>query len=333
MSTRTEPARAARQQPSSPRPTLSFFEDPLPIRTILVTSDFSEQSFGAFQFAVPLARHFGAALHAVHVYEESLPTSSLALGPVVFSDQEVRCRLVEHARQRAGARLRLTNCHLRAGRPAQEILDTAREVEADLIVIATHGYGGFKHFRLGSTAEKIIRHAPCPVLVVRASAQAPIKTEKGRLALEKILVPVDFSECAREGARYASVFATQVGADLLLMHVIRPSDYMAAGRSVAGPDWPPAVLRAALEAEDKLDEIANFLPLTNISAETAVEVGEPAPKLAEASAQPDVGLVITSTHGYSGLRHALLGSIAEELVRTARCPVLIVPSHCRSAQP
>ena len=73
----------------------------------------------------------------------------------------------------------------------------------------------------------------------------------------------------------------------------------------------------------------NFLPLAGIDAETEVAVGIPAAVLAEASARPDIDMVITSTHGYTGLRHALLGSIAEQLVRTAKCPVLVAPSHCR----
>ena len=86
-------------------------------------------------------------------------------------------------------------------------------------MIATHGHTGLEHLALGSTAEKTVRHAPCPVLVVREAARGPIKTAAEGIVLEKILVPVDFSECAKEGARYASVFATRVGADLLLMNV------------------------------------------------------------------------------------------------------------------
>jgi nucleotide-binding universal stress UspA family protein len=91
-------------------------------------------------------------------------------------------------------------------------------VKADLIVIASHGHTGFKYLALGSTAEKTVRHAPCPVLVVREAARGPIKTASEGIILEKILVPVDFSECAKEGARYASVFGTRVGADLLLIN-------------------------------------------------------------------------------------------------------------------
>jgi universal stress protein A len=142
-------------------------------------------------------------------------------------------------------------------------------------------------------------------------------------------VPVDFSECAKEGAKYASVFATQVGADLLLLNVTSPPNYTAADPNIVPPDWPQLLETARLAAADRLDEMVNFLPLVGISAETQVAVGTPIEELVSATARPDIDLVIISTHGYTGLRHVLLGSTAEQLVRLAHCPVLVVPSHGR----
>ena len=324
----TEQPSATTKEPSN-QPTESFFEDPLRIRTILVTSDFSEESYRALEFALPLAKHFGATVHVVHVYEGAHQFSSIATSPMLWSDVEIAQRLAEQVQRRFGTHPRTQDCHIRTGKPFQEIIATAQELEADLIVIATHGHGGFKRLTLGSTTEKIIRHAPCPVLVVREATRGPIKTAAEGIVLEKILVPVDFSECASEGAKYASVFATRVGADLLLTHVINPPDYMAVEGTIVEPDSPQLIETALLDAEDELDKMENFLPLIGISAETQVAVGTPIDKLAEASARPDVDMVIISTHGYTGLRHALLGSTAEQLVRLAHCPVLVVPSHCR----
>ncbi|MEO8951114.1 MAG: universal stress protein [Chthoniobacterales bacterium] len=76
-----------------------------------------------------------------------------------------------------------------------------------------------------------------------------------------------------------------------------------------------------------MDEMVNFLPLVNISAETGVVVGLPVEKLAEETRHSDIDMVITSTHGSTGLRHVLVGSVAEHLMRSASCPVLVVPSH------
>jgi len=321
MTTRSAELPSQRAQVSA-KPTTSFFADPLCIRTILVPLDLSEESFRALEFALPLAKHFDATVHLVYVYESGA-------APLLWPDAELARSVAEKVEYRFGAGPRTQDCHIRLGKPFQEIIATAAELKADLIVIATHGQSGFKHLTLGSTTEKIIRHARCPVLAVREATRGPIKTAAEGIVLQKILVPIDFSKCAREGAKYASVFATAVGADLLLMHVIHPPDYMPVEGAMAGPHWPQLIDTARLDAEDKLDEMVNFLPLVGISAETQVAIGAPVDKLVEETARPDIDMVITSTHGYTGLRHALLGSVAEQLVRTARCPVLVVPSHRR----
>jgi nucleotide-binding universal stress UspA family protein len=307
----------------------SRFIEPLHIHTILVPIDLSEESYRALEFALPLAKRFRASVHIVHVYEGARQLSSIATSPVLFSEVEMERRLCQQVERRSGTRPHLDDCHIRTGKPFQEIIACSNELKADLIVIATHGQSGFRHLTLGSTTEKIIRHASCPVLVVREATRGPIKIGTEDIVLQKILVPVDFSERARTGAHYASRFATEVGADLLLIHVVQPPDYVAVG-GLSGPNyWPPLIETTRLEAENKLDAMVNFLPLVGISAETQVEVGVPIEKLEEATARPDVDMVITSTHGDSGLRHAILGSIAEQLVRIAKCPVLVVPSHSR----
>ena len=322
---------AAAKYPST-QPTASFFQDPLRLQTIVVPLDFSPESLRALEFAFPLARRFGARVHLVHIYEGAHQFSSVATSPALWSEAEAKCHLADEVELTFGQRPRREDCHIRTGKPAPEIVATAAELQADMIVVATHGRSGFKHLALGSTTEKIIRHATCPVLVVREATRGPIKTAAEGIVLQNILVPVDFSDCAEEGARYASVFATGVGANLLLLHVVHLPDYVKVSGIATRTYRPQLLENALLEAEDKLDALVNFLPLVNISAETEVEVGVPVDKLTAASARPDIDMVITSTHGYSALRHALLGSVAEQLARQASCPVLVVPSHLRSGE-
>ena len=330
MSTSTEnpPLNSASSEASN-LPTASFFDDSLQIQTILVPIDLSEESYRALEFAVPLAQRFGATVHVVHVYEGAGQLSSIASAPVLWPDDEVSRRLARQLERRTGVSPKIEHCHVRLGKPFGEINATARDVKADLIVMASHGYGGFKHLAVGSTAEKTVRYAPCPVLVVREATRGPIKTTMEGIVFDKILVPVDFSECAKEGARYASAFASKIAADLLLMNVTHTADFTASDPKVVPPEWCQLVETARLAAEDELDELVNFLPLIGISAETEVAVGTPIEKLIERTKQADIDMVITSTHGYTGIRHVLLGSIAEQLVRLAHCPVLVVPSHCR----
>lgn len=329
MGTQQPLAAAEEARQDSPQTTASFFEDPLQLRTMLVPLDLSTDSLRALSLALPLARRFDARIHVLHVDEGVHQFGSTAPSPVLWSEVEAKRRLADEVELSFGFRPQGEDCHLRVGKPSQEIVAAASELKADLIVIATHRRSGFKHLLLGSTTEKIIRHATCPVLVVREATRGPIKTAAEGVALQKILVPVDFSDCAKEGARYASVFAIGVGANLLLMHIVQPPDYMVVEGTAADPNWPQLIETAVLKAEDKLDEMVNFLPLVGISAETQAEVGEPVEKLIAASARPDIDMVITSTHGFSALRHALLGSVAESLARRAGCPVLIVPSHPR----
>jgi nucleotide-binding universal stress UspA family protein len=332
MSTKTEksPATSTFSEISN-LPTASFFEDPLPIRTILVPIDLSDESYRALEFALPLAQRFGATVHVVHVYEGARQLSSIATAPGLFSDGEIARRVSKEARRRGGGAPHPRNCHVRSGKPFREVVAAAEELKADLIVIATHGHGGLKHLMLGSTAEKTVRYARCPVLVVRQAARGPIKTAMEGIVLERILVPVDFSECAKEGARYASAFGTKVGADLLLMNVTHIADFTASDPNVVPPEGPELVESARLAAEDELDKMVNFLPLTGILADTEVALGTPIEMLVERTKKPDVDMVIMSSHGYTGLRHVVLGSIAEQLVRQAHCPVLVVPSHRRAS--
>src|SRR4029453_8344548 len=107
--------------------------------------------------------------------------------------------------------------HLRTGAaPFHEICKLAQEIPADLIVMPTHGYTGLKHVFLGSTAERVVQHSPCPVFVVREKKR---RSKSGALrSIKTILVPVDFSDCSRHGLQYAIEFANEFGARIILLH-------------------------------------------------------------------------------------------------------------------
>ena len=111
------------------------------------------------------------------------------------------------------------------------------------------------------------------------------------------------------------------------MHVVQPPDYIATEALTENARSSPLVTAARLDAEKKLSELVASLPHAGVSVETEVAVGLASEKLVEATKRPDVDMLITSTHGYTGLRHALIGSTAEQLLLLARCPVLVVPSH------
>lgn len=154
MTTQTPPAQARSE-------TLAF-------KKILVPSDFSPASENAFKYALHFGKHFDAQLHVIHVLEPVLSPQFAGLpeAPAFSREELATAEKNLHAWAEAagatGAKLVLRN-----GFPAHEIVEAAKDLAADLVIIATHGRTGWKHFCIGSTAERVVRAAPCPVLVVR----------------------------------------------------------------------------------------------------------------------------------------------------------------------
>jgi len=155
------------------------------IREILVPIDFSEPSKKALKYAVAFATQFGAQLILLHVIEptaQGFPYPALAL-----ENDQVKATMKR--RLEGLGKYETTNPRLiqkaavTHGRAFQEVVRAARGLQVDLIIMATHGYTGIKHVLLGSTTERVVRYAPCPVLVVREkeeSLKVPIQTPRMR---------------------------------------------------------------------------------------------------------------------------------------------------------
>jgi universal stress protein A len=158
-------------RPSTKASTLA----PVTLRRILVATDFSEASLNALRCAVRFARPFNAALYLVHVIKKPSFVHGLENVPLVLPEAKrakiVRIKLASLAKAEISKALPLAT-GVYFGEPSREIVALARQVEADLIVLATQGRTGLPRMLLGSTAEQVIRHAPCPVLVVRERARS-----------------------------------------------------------------------------------------------------------------------------------------------------------------
>jgi nucleotide-binding universal stress UspA family protein len=214
----------------------------------------------------------------------------------------------------------------RTGTAYEEICAVARELKADLIVIATHGYTGYKRMFLGSTAERIVQHSPCPVLVVRHhlsrwNGAADLRIRTGS-ELAKILVPTDFSKCSQTAFEYGLQLARDFGAELRLVHVINQHAYPI-GDVYAALD-PAQLLRETEDAAQK--QMRSMAARARARYSVRVIQGSPAVAICNASNE-DVDLIVISTHGRTALAHLLIGSVAEHVVRYARCPVLVIPAR------
>ena len=297
----------------------------LKIRNVLVPIDFSPHSIKALEFALPLVKHFGAGLHLVHVYTREHPMAALAAVPLVMPEAEMsrsaHRRLTNVARKFA-IKPPEKNFHVLKGRPFEEICRLARKSSIDLIVIATRGNTGFKHFALGSTAERVVRYSPCPVLVVRQqkkfSAQPP--------GFRKILVPIDFSECSMKGLAYAQAFAAEFKSTLVLLHSVH-FQYFVASDEYARYDLPLLLQQAEQAARERMRDLVRKTDWKGLNVETSLEAGHAGQQVCDGAWGRDVDLIVTSTHGTTGLKHVLLGSTAEYVVRHAACPVLVVPTR------
>jgi nucleotide-binding universal stress UspA family protein len=146
---------------------------------ILVPTDFSDPSDAALEYAKTLAERFGASLHLVHVFEDPFTIGAVASEMYVPLPPDARDDMIADARKRLvarvpdgdGARLFATTS-LVTGVPAHAIVEYATANQMDLIVMGTHGRGGFAHLLMGSVAEYVVRTAPCPVLTVHSPAVA-----------------------------------------------------------------------------------------------------------------------------------------------------------------
>lgn len=141
--------------------------------------------------------------------------------------------------------------------------------------------------------------------------------------LKKILVPTDFSDCSAKALAYALAFAKLSQAEIILLHVVEPISYPMYGQDVAADlsGFQADLLQASTEhlARFRQEKAGNYQPLRTIITE-----GGSYWEIVETAKSENVDLIILSTHGHTGLRHVLLGSTAERVVRHAPCPVLTV---------
>ena len=300
------------------------------IQTILATTDFSDESRSGVRYAVALAEKMHASVALLHIIEQPSRLSGEESIILAREDSEVttlageRLEVLAKLESKSGVTVTST---VRTGNPFNEITTAASEDAADLIVIATHGHTGVTRVVLGSTAERVVRHAPCPVLTVPTRTK-PKRTGKTLgLRLKKILVPMDFSKLSKDALPWATFLAEQFEAEIILFHVVEkfPIDYLL-GKELTSHTIVPLIKQAEADFEIVASDLAKAF---GIKISAAVREGKPHEEICETARTLDADLIVLTTHGYTGLKHVWLGSTAERVVRHASCPVLVV----RTVQP
>ena len=285
------------------------------LRKILCPIDFSECSRRALRAAVRLASEHAAELELLHVWY--LPPTLYA-GELVPSEalpqlEREAARGLEAALAEArGLGAQRVGTRLLSGVPWPTIVDAAGEPSVDLIVAGTHGRTGLARVILGSVVQRIVRHAPCSVLVVHP---------EGTLGpFDHVLCATDFSDSSRQAMQLAGAFAKPGGKGVTLLHVLEvPAGY-------SDEPHPSAIYRELdRRSAAVLDKWASELQaIAKVPVATSVRVGYPgAETLRALDHDRTIDLVVTGSHGRTGLQRLMLGSVAEKVAQHARCPVLV----------
>jgi nucleotide-binding universal stress UspA family protein len=285
---------------------------------ILVPLDGSEFSEEAIPVASSIARRWHVPMRLARVHVPLSSEVHCADGLVVVDNQrdlEAREHDAAYLAERRGSDSDIETVLLQGPAVSNALAADVERSGARLVVMTTHGRGGFPRLLFGSVAAGLVRRSPAPVLLVRPGhAEAPYR-------FRRVLVPLDGSELAHSILDHVSRVA-EPGARLVLLTVVEPASWAAwpDAASVPLPDDREQVA----EAEARLAEEAARLRARGFEVEGRVVVSRRcAHEILAAAGAIDAELIALATHGRSGLARAALGSVADEVVRGAGVPVLL----------
>jgi nucleotide-binding universal stress UspA family protein len=297
---------------------------------ILCAVDLSECSHVALWQALLFAKTLEAKLDVLHAYyvpDNIRPNLQVWQA----SDSRAIWQIAEqHARSeldgflaRHGADIRRrVDLHVIHKDPTSAILDFAAEHGSTLIVMGTHGRSGPSRWVMGSVAERVVRLAPCAVLTVGEPAGQTRVVNLGR-----ILVAVDFSDCSRLALQRAGELASAFAARLYVVHAWHVPVFVSPDAMVGeSPRQLQTLARLAeQEAQDNLSSFVDAARKDGIRIDAArLLQGEPAHAIVLEAEQADYDMIALGTHGRAGVKHLVLGSVAEKVVRRASRPVMTV---------
>ena len=294
-------------------------------RKLFVAIDFSPNSDEALRQAHDRALSTGAQLAVCHIVPNELRTNLLF--PDISRIAALKFPLeMKQIAEAAAARVAEITGRTEGefelivddGTPQALILNRAEEWLADLIIVGSHGQTSAADALLGSVTDSVIRHAHCPVLIVRPGKRT------GR-----IVAGTDFSDPVLPALRAAGNEAERTGAELTVVHSLDMVWSLAAYPALAFGGAPfnisaEQIKELELVATQRLKESLKQL---NVTGDTLVTTGPAGTALLDIASERKADLIVVGTIGRTGLRRALLGSVAETVAKGAPCSVLIVRQH------
>ncbi|MEM1093244.1 MAG: universal stress protein [Bacteroidota bacterium] len=287
------------------------------VNRILVPTDFSEPASRALASAVALANVYRADVWLLHIPMPYAPEVygiggevMLAADPNGTVMDQIEQKMAEAVEVCVDAEVPVHALQQSGFNVGEIIVAEANRVEADVIVIGTHGRRGLARFMIGSVAEYVARHAPMSVLMV---------PKNGALRPRRVLVPTDFSEDAKSAVEIGKELADARDAILDVLHVVEPlplpTVFTLGSRDLY--QYLPGL------RENILRELHGLVAGAQVITSTHIAEGHAAHTIATFAATHDTGLIVMTPHGASGVARYVLGSTTEKVCRSAPCSVLI----------
>ena len=297
---------------------------------ILLATDGSREAELSARTAADLAQKTHSELHVVHafgivpvgppVYPEATDLQSVEYEAETeegqrISEQRAREVLQEEVEKVRSAGGTVAGEHLIEGRVAPGIVGLAEEIGAGLVVVGSRGRGGIRRALMGSVSDSVVRHAHCPVLVVRDGGR-----ERDYLP-GRILLAVDGSAEASAAARTAAELADHTDSELHVVHVgeVRPVSHPERRGYRARYDELQEQARRLLK--EQVDEVNSA---GGTVSRAHLRMGRPDEEIVVLGEEIGAGFIVTGSRGLGGMRRALMGSASDSIVRHAHCPVLVV---------
>ncbi len=299
--------------------------EPLPhtCPTLLVSVDFSAASAQASRAAVALADQCDGQILFLHVVASFADESEVtAFWPDFPERRRTNAKARLESWRQTHASGRRASCEILEGKPFEEIVRSSAERGVDLMVLGRSGKAGLIEQLLGSTAERVVRHASCPVLVIDDSEQAALRQGV------QVLLPTDFSPTSLEAFPWAAKFSRLFGARVALVNVQPPMglpgtlDYVRHQEQIDS-------LRA--QADEQLCALRDRHLAADLPVDVQVVEGTPHRAICRLAQRLEAGLIVMAAHGRTGWRRALIGSTAEQVVRLAPCSILVVQADALPA--
>jgi nucleotide-binding universal stress UspA family protein len=296
----------------------------LPFSSIVCAVDFSEHSRHAIRTAAGLAARRFAPLWLVHVVDQLLAEAAAT----AYDEPTLRGTAEVDLRSFAATELARTpnvdpTIEVRIGRPDKEILQSARDHGADLIVLGTHGLGGFRKLFFGSVTERVLRKAVTPVLAVPIDQEHPGGPASG--APRAVLAAIDLDETALPMGLAAQQVASALDAPLTLVHAVPPVQAIGVWTVAYGEELPARIARA----RTSLDQIAQVVNPRRPPA-VVVQSGTPAEQIAAVAASMPADLLVVVGLGGGWMLHRP-GSTAYRVLSLSTVPVLGLPPEAVTA--